>query len=362
MIETYSVLLVEDTEAHVSAIRRSFATSDKQINLSVVSNVEEALNSLYESKPDLMVLDLVLPDGAGLDLLPGDRDKADFPIIVLTAHGDEQAAVEAMKRGAMDYLAKSKEAFDQILRVAERSLNEWDNIVKRKEAEAALAAEKERLAVTLRSIGDGVISADAQGRIVSLNPAAEKLTGWTEKEAEGKLVEQIFCVVDGQTGERCQNPLQKILGTGHSAGFTTNTVLITKNGKEHLLACNGSPIYDNEGNVVEIVLVFRDATDLRHVQEALEASEARYGSLFDSMDNAVAVYSVVDDGNDFVFLDFNKAGESIENVSKDELIGKSVQKMFPGVNLSWPVRKQKVSSFTVKKENTVSPTGAEISS
>jgi PAS domain S-box-containing protein len=144
-----------------------------------------------------------------------------------------------------------------------------EDITKQKEAEDFLAAEKERLAVTLRSIGDGVIATDTEGKITLINKVAERLTEWTEQEAFGRSINKVFHIVGEFTRERCVNPVQKVIQSGHVVGLANHTMLISKHGKEYVIADSGAPIFNDVGQIVGVVLVFRDITKERQMQQEL---------------------------------------------------------------------------------------------
>ena len=142
-------------------------------------------------------------------------------------------------------------------------------ISERKKAEEELAAEKERLAVTLRSIGDGVITTDMEGRVVLLNQAAESQTGWSQEEALGRSLQEVFCIVDEKTRDRCQNPVDKVLLSGKAEVLAAPTVLIDRDGRERIIADSGAPIRDSNGNMIGVVLVFRDITNEQRLADEL---------------------------------------------------------------------------------------------
>jgi PAS domain S-box-containing protein len=141
------------------------------------------------------------------------------------------------------------------------------DISKRKRAEDELAAEKERLTVTLRSIGDGVISTDTHGKIISANKVAEELTGWKETEAIGKPLTKVFHIVNEFNRKRCEDPVRKVLETKGIVGLANNTILIGKDGKEYVIADSGAPIMDSQNKIIGAVLVFRDITEKRKMEE-----------------------------------------------------------------------------------------------
>ncbi|HFQ80181.1 MAG TPA: hybrid sensor histidine kinase/response regulator, partial [Desulfobacterales bacterium] len=143
------------------------------------------------------------------------------------------------------------------------------NVTRRKLSEAALAAEKERLAVTLRSIGDGVITTDIKGRIVLINKVAEKLTGWRNEEAEGRPLAEVFNIVSEVTQEQCENPVEKVLSTGAIIGLANHTSLIARDGRQISIADSGAPIRDKNSEIIGVVLVFRDITDKLRMEQEL---------------------------------------------------------------------------------------------
>jgi len=132
------LLLVEDNPAHAELIRRAFLSYDQQVELTVARNLQEARATLTTVQPDLAIIDLLLPDGRGLELLPGDESAAYYPSVMMTSHGNEQAAVEAIKTGAVDYVVKSEATLADMPHIAERALRAWGNIAKRKRLEAQL--------------------------------------------------------------------------------------------------------------------------------------------------------------------------------------------------------------------------------
>lgn len=159
--------------------------------------------------------------------------------------------------------------FEEGKATATRSI--FRDITQRKHAEEALAAEKERLAVTLRSIGDGVITTDTETRVILINKVAEELTGWSQEEACGQPLEQVFHIISEKSGKRCENPAEKVLRTGAIVLLANHTALIAKGGTKRIIADSGAPICNKDGSVIGTVLVFRDITE----QQILEVSQQR---------------------------------------------------------------------------------------
>lgn len=148
------------------------------------------------------------------------------------------------------------------------------DITERKLTETKLADETERLAVTLRSIGDGVITTDTQGRVILINPVAETLTGWDSDEAAGRPINEVFNVVNGATRQPCDSPLGKVFTADEIIALADYRVLIAKNGPERSISYRGAPIRDKAGEVIGVVLVFRDITaQLRTDQELIKVKK-----------------------------------------------------------------------------------------
>ena len=170
------------------------------------------------------------------------------------------------------------------------------------QANGTLQLSEERLAVTLNSIGDAVIATDLQACVTLMNPLAEQLTGWTQAQAAGKPVNQVFHIVNKTTRQVTELPVMETLALGTVQGMANHTVLIARDGREYDIADSCSPILDAHSQVGGAVLVFRDVTrehearhaqseqkielemqnrELRVSQAALDLARARYFDLYD---------------------------------------------------------------------------------
>ncbi len=147
------------------------------------------------------------------------------------------------------------------------------DITERKRAQEALRDEKERLAVTLRSIGDGVIVADIKGAVVLLNKVAEQLTGWSSEEAKGKPLTQVFNITNESTREKIVNPAEDGLRTGMPVSLPNQGVLIKRDGTEITITNSAAPIKDKHSETIGIVLVFRDITAQHRMEQEMQKLE-----------------------------------------------------------------------------------------
>ncbi len=140
----------------------------------------------------------------------------------------------------------------------------------RKQLELQLLQETETLSATLHSIGDGVIATDAQGRVTSINEVAERLTGWQEKEAQGKPFAEVFQIISDLNNLPCENPVDKVFLSGDVVELANHTILVAKDGSRYFIEDCASPIHHVNGEIIGAVLVFRDVTEKKQKQREIE--------------------------------------------------------------------------------------------
>ncbi len=195
----------------------------------------------------------------------------------------------------------------------------FQDITKSKSAEQTIFQQREQLRVTLASIGDGVIATDVQGNITFLNAIAAQITGWQEEEALGKPIQQVFQIMNEDSRQQVANPVERVLHEGSITGLANHTLLISKVGREIPINDSGAPIRDRDNNLIGTVLVFRDISEQRKAQIALEASESRYRNLVENASDMV--YSLDLKGN---LTSINGAGEQLLGYKREDIVGKSV--------------------------------------
>ncbi|QOX65610.1 diguanylate cyclase [Anoxybacterium hadale] len=148
----------------------------------------------------------------------------------------------------------------------------------RAQLEEHLEQEKERLRITITSIGDGVISTDQRGRITILNQVAERMTGWKQADALGLPIEKVFRIVNEETGDICENPVHKVLELGVTQGLANHTALISQDGTVRSIADSAAPIKNKSGDIQGVIIVFRDVTDEKKRQD-----EIYFKSFYDAL-------------------------------------------------------------------------------
>jgi PAS domain S-box-containing protein len=206
---------------------------------------------------------------------------------------------------------EEKGFFEQVELI--KSFNRMSLTINDKIAELVKSEEYQR--ITLNSIGDAVIATDDHGKITSMNPIAENLTGWMLEDAVGKPLVEVFNIINALTNEPALNPVKMVLESGKIVGLANHTVLISKSGKRYHIADSGAPIKDLNKNIIGVVLVFRDVSEEYQMQEELEASETRFKALHNASFGGIAIH---DKG---IILECNNGLSEISGYESDELMG-----------------------------------------
>jgi len=186
-----------------------------------------------------------------------------------------------------------------------------------------LQVSEERLAVTLNSIGDAVIATDAAGLVTLLNPLAAQLTGWTQAEASGHSVRQVFHIKNQETSQPAENPVATALQHGTVQALAHHTILVSRDGSECSIANSCAPIRDRAGQIVGAVLVFRDVTQEYAMQKALREQQFYTRSLIESNIDALMA---TDAGG--IITDVNQQMQALTGFSRAELIGTPFKNYF----------------------------------
>jgi PAS domain S-box-containing protein len=197
-----------------------------------------------------------------------------------------------------------------------------------------LYEQRQWLQVTLSSIGDAVITTDAESRVTFLNPVAQALTGWDQQDAAGVPLEVVFRIINQETRGTVENPATRALREGLVVGLANHTLLIAKNGTERAIDDSAAPIRNDNGVVVGVVLVFRDVTDRRKAEEALRESEERFRLLVEGVHD-YAIFMLDPKGN---ITTWNAGAERIKGYTAEEIVGKHFSCFYPqeAIEAGWP--------------------------
>jgi PAS domain S-box-containing protein len=231
----------------------------------------------------------------------------------------------------------------------------------------ALREREELLSVTLHSIGDGVLTTDAEGRVTRLNSVAEQLTGWPEAEAKGRPADEVFRIINEETRRPAVLPVEDVLRTGAIHGLANHTVLIARDGAERAIADSAAPIRDPDGRLLGIVLVFRDVTterraerEIRRLNETLEQrvrertaelreTEERFRLLVE----AVTEYAILMLDPEGRVVSWNAGAERVQGYRAEEVVGRHFSLFYPpeDVAAGKPQRELEVAAATGRFED-----------
>jgi PAS domain S-box-containing protein len=243
-----------------------------------------------------------------------------FPAIVsVTALRDAKGTIIGYLLIGTDNTARKQIEVDKLnlLKIQEETNS------KLKLANLTLQMSEEKLAVTLNSIGDAVVTTDAEGCVTLMNPKAEMLTGWKWSDATGHPVEEILNIINQETRLPSAIPVMKTLHEGMVQAMTNHTILIARDGRECIIADSCAPIRGRDGKVDGAVLVFRDVTEEYGAQQALSDQQFYTRSLIES--NIDAIMTTDPDG---IITDVNKQMVALTEYTRDELIGAPFKNFF----------------------------------
>ncbi|MCF8242845.1 MAG: PAS domain S-box protein [Melioribacteraceae bacterium] len=212
--------------------------------------------------------------------------------------------------------------------------------------EKELWRQQEKFKVTVDSLGQGVITLDVDGKVQYMNKIAEELTGWDLRSVRGRDLHEVYPVKNEQTGLRENNILEKIFKYGVVKELANHTILITKNGNEIPVMDTGAPVYDTNGAIIGVSIVFQNETERREHEKRIKDSEERLRSTLDDMIEGCQII-----GYDYKYLFLNKAALESSRKTSDELLGKTMMECYPGIENTEMFREIKTCMETRKPTN-----------
>lgn len=209
------------------------------------------------------------------------------------------------------------------------------DITERKQAEKALKESEEKFRTLFETMAQGVVYEDAKGKITSANPAAERILGLTLDQLQGRTsVDPRWRAIheDGSDFPGETHPVSVALKTGKPVSNVVMGVFNPLDGKHHWILINATPqFHRGENQPYQAYTTFEDITERTLAEEKRKEIENRFRELFDNIETCVAVYEPVENGDNFIIKDINKAAERTEKVKKEDIVGKLITDIFPGV-------------------------------
>jgi PAS domain S-box-containing protein len=265
---TLDILLVEDEKAHVELIQRAFASHPEKTAFHVVHTLKEASALIQKQTFDIVLLDFLLPDGKGIDLLPRDKEDAPCPFMLMTSHGDEKLAVDALKAGALNYVVKSAENLAAMPALASRVLREWKLIQERRKAEEALRLSEEKFRTIADYSMDMGIWLGVDGKLLWINRSVEKLTGYTLQECMNSP-DHFFSFIH----EADRLEIKHTFVNAVAQKTSGNNIPFRFKRKDESIrwaSVSWQPIYSNRNEYLGIRASVRDIHELKSALEKLE--------------------------------------------------------------------------------------------
>ena len=260
-----TILIVEDEAIVAEDLRHKLARLGYEV-CGATERGEDALALARARRPDLVLMDICLQGRLdGVQTAQILRRECEVPVIYLTAHSDPATLQRAKLTEPFGYILKPFEEPDLETHI--------QVALYKHRADQEVRRQREWLQVTLQSIGDAVITSDAAGKVISLNPVAEELTGWNMAEAVNRPIIEVLHIINEKSRQLAPNPVERVLTQGKVVGLANHTALISRDGTERAIEDSAAPIKDAQGRVLGVVMVFRDATDKRRAEEALSRSK-----------------------------------------------------------------------------------------
>lgn len=270
-----SLLVIEDYADTIELIERVLGP---RFEIEHATDGESGLEAWKARHHDLVLMDVMLPKMSGSTVLKEMLEIDPFQsVVMMTAYGSAERASKLMLQGAADFISKPFRA-EQLRRVCEIAVQREDFLISNEQfaqRQEALYRETERAQVLVQSLGEGVITTDLDGNVEYMNPMAEKICRVALPEIKGQSFNALLRVFNRVSGLPEESPVELSMKTGLVVEGSSEVVFRLANGEELMLDHTASPIHSRSGEVIGVVMVFRDTTSMQLLQEKL-AYQASY--------------------------------------------------------------------------------------
>ncbi len=297
------IVIIDDENPHLILMKRSILKKLQDAHVDCFQEPEPALSFIKKAPPDLIITDYLMPGIDGLELIKRlKQEGVDVPVIMITGHGDEYVAVNAMKLGVMEYLVKSADVFDLLPDIVKRVLRE-------RELKDELEKAQKRLQDIMEKTFNWIWETDLKGNFVYSNPVVEKIIGYKPEEIINRHYSEFF-------PEKEKDKLVASFLNAKKGFFSFEHSFIHKNGDILFLETNMFPIKDKKGEIIGFRGISRDISSRVKMELALKESEKQKELILDS---SLDWIRYVDNQMRIIWV--NKAVRSHLNVSLEEIKG-----------------------------------------
>jgi PAS domain S-box-containing protein len=310
--EPIRVLLVEDEPAHAELVRRAFEARGDRVQLHIAESLSEARAHLAPpaALPHLIISDWRLPDGEGMELLSSGGERLTVPVMIMTSHGNERVAVDALKAGALDYVVKSETTLLDMPHLAERVLREWDVRVEHERMQQALRASEEKFNKAFRSSPAAIAISDTTSRhYLDVNDAFVQMTGHTREVLIGHTARDVHLWADLHDRDRM---LTQMAQQGFVRDLEVHFQHMTGEVRMALMSVetvdlNGVPC---------LLTTLYDTTERRRAEDALRESEQKFRTI---IEQSTEGFVLVDAAGQVI--EWNQAQARISGIPREEAVG-----------------------------------------
>ncbi len=325
----YKILIVEDNKIINNLIQKTL--NELGYKTQGVFYGKDVIKLIKENKKNedyIILIDYLLPDmygGEVVDKLIKEFGKINF--IILTGYGDEKVAVEMMKKGALDYVVKEENFIDLLPSIINQAIKEINQEKKIKDVELKLKSYYKLLENITSNLPNYIYWKDINLKYLGCNENYAKLISLNNPQ-------DIINKNDHELGLKSSEiefnkKYEKEVIEKQKSLIEMEDIFIKSSNNKISLLTNRIPIKNSEGKINGLIFIGTDVTELNEIDESIRVSELRYRELFNNMSSGVVVYEANYKGDNFILKDLNYAGEKIDNIKKEEVVGKNILEIYP---------------------------------
>lgn len=233
-----------------------------------VDTAKDLVMALKDGPWDMVIVDISIQQFDEQSVLQMIKEsELDLPCLILSEKVGEERQVRTIKDGVHDYI--NQEDLNQFIPSISNEVNHAVSQKFHKQADRDIRDQKEWFRVTLASIGDAVITTDTSSIVTFMNPVAEQITGYSEEEAIGRPIGHVFRIFHEINLEPAEIPVDRVIKEGFIIGLANHTGLVTKSGETRSIADSAAPIRNDDGDIIGVVMVFRDITESKRIDEQI---------------------------------------------------------------------------------------------